>query len=220
MFENNTRDEQIAHLQMLHEQSNHSQIVSLIEAIDGYDSDYQLLSLLARAYNNLEDHEKAISLLKPLEEQGKNDPLWYYRLGYAYYYQSSDYDRRIMGLEMVEKAFQMGDELSFSFIVLAKRTLNLPLSLEQEAYYQNTVNDFKTYTPQTTDETLQEDALTAKKPDMVSETIYQAETVEKASNSELPFSRNSAKGSTSVKKSSKNNGSKLDASVRPEKIIQ
>lgn len=44
---------------------------------------------MARAYNNLPDYEgleKAAALLESVRDEGKDDPLWHYRLGYALFF--------------------------------------------------------------------------------------------------------------------------------------
>lgn len=53
---------------------------------------YELTCQLARAYNNLAGPEeagpleKSVSLLESIADQGQEDPLWHYRLGYALFY--------------------------------------------------------------------------------------------------------------------------------------
>lgn len=66
-------------------------IVEAIEAIPEAERTPDILSELARAYNNLADgnpalYERALSLLLPLEETLKDDYRWNFRVGYAYYY--------------------------------------------------------------------------------------------------------------------------------------
>lgn len=73
----------------LHNNDEHDKIISLIEEIPEIERDYDAIGLLARAYNNLEGSDgckKAIELLLSVEEKGKEDSLWHFRLGYAYFY--------------------------------------------------------------------------------------------------------------------------------------
>ena len=66
----------------------HKKIADAIEALPQEEWGYELTCLLARAYNNMPGNqclENAISLLESVREEGKDDPLWHYRLGYALY---------------------------------------------------------------------------------------------------------------------------------------
>ena len=67
-----------------HKNNEYQKIVDAILAIPEEERDYELIVQLARALNNLGDYETATEMLLGVEEEGKNDPLWYYRLGYAY----------------------------------------------------------------------------------------------------------------------------------------
>ena len=82
-------------IQRWHEQDENQQIIDSIEGMPLDQRDYQLVGLLARAYNNLarpwrDDYrpllEKAAALLLSVADQGAEDPIWHYRLGYSYYY--------------------------------------------------------------------------------------------------------------------------------------
>lgn len=86
-------DDLIKKITELHNEGNHRQIISIIEAIQTEkELGYELTCLLARAYSNLpkndsiENLKKSMSLLLSVKEEGKKDPLWHYRLGYAYFY--------------------------------------------------------------------------------------------------------------------------------------
>lgn len=76
-------------LQDWHNKDEHQKIADYILSLPelphggwGYD----LTCLLARAYNNLSQYDRAVSLLLSQEEKGMSDPMWHFRLGYAYYY--------------------------------------------------------------------------------------------------------------------------------------
>lgn len=97
-------------IEQLHKDGKHQEIIDILE---NYPStlDYNLTCLLARAYNNVpsslkEDFSnilKGIELLKSVEKQGKNDPLWHYRIGYGYFYT----DREEEALEHFNKAVDL-----------------------------------------------------------------------------------------------------------------
>ena len=67
-----------------HQAGENQQIIDCILQVPPEDRDYRLTSLLARAYINMEDGEhwqEALQLLLDLEPEGKNDYLWYIRIG-------------------------------------------------------------------------------------------------------------------------------------------
>ncbi|GGF95785.1 hypothetical protein GCM10010912_45910 [Paenibacillus albidus] len=75
-----------AQLKQWHEDDEHQLIVDSLLKIPPADRDYEEISSLGRAYNNLEQYEEALEQFALIEEQGGNDPLWYFRVGYSYYY--------------------------------------------------------------------------------------------------------------------------------------
>ncbi len=88
--------ELLKQLEKWHKNLDHEKIISAALEIPTEIRDYELTCILARAYNNIEDYGKAAALLLSVEDQGKNDPLWLYRLGYAYFY-----------LDVEEKALEL-----------------------------------------------------------------------------------------------------------------
>lgn len=124
---------QIAAVETLHEAQQHRQIIDLIESTEDFRQDYQLVCLLARAYNNEEEYDQAISLLESVKEEGKADALWHFRLGYAYYYGDEEQEKIEKALELVGKAHEMGDALAIPFLALIKQSLGMDLSVEEEA---------------------------------------------------------------------------------------
>ena len=81
-----------------HESENHGEIINELSKIPETERGYELTCLLARAYNNTDDYEKALDLLLSVEEEGNYDLMWHFRIGYAYYYLDM--------LEKAEKAFE------------------------------------------------------------------------------------------------------------------
>lgn len=78
--------EQIAQLAQWHEDDEHQKIVDTLMEISPEDRDYEEISSLARAYNNLGHYEEALEQFAMIAEQGQDDPLWHFRVGYSYYY--------------------------------------------------------------------------------------------------------------------------------------
>lgn len=83
----------ISKINFLHENNQHEEIIKLLED-ENITLDYELTCLLARAYNNMNmladdtGHfiQKGIDLLLSVKDEGVNDPLWNYRIGYGYFY--------------------------------------------------------------------------------------------------------------------------------------
>ncbi|MEC0090821.1 Imm51 family immunity protein [Paenibacillus macquariensis] len=73
-------------LTLWHNKSQHGKIINKIMEIPETDRDYDLVCLLARALNNQEKYNEAIQYFLSVQEQGEHDPLWHFRIGYAYYY--------------------------------------------------------------------------------------------------------------------------------------
>ena len=83
------REELLKQIKEWNGKGEHKKIVDAIEALPREEWGYELTCLLARAYNNMKGApqlEKAVSLFESVREEGKDDPLWHYRLGFALYY--------------------------------------------------------------------------------------------------------------------------------------
>ena len=76
----------IEEINQLHEDNEHEKIIDIITEIPEDERSAELFSLLARAYNNIEKYDKALDNLMYIREEGIDDALWNYRVGYAYYY--------------------------------------------------------------------------------------------------------------------------------------
>ncbi|ALF25280.1 tetratricopeptide repeat protein [Fusobacterium nucleatum] len=73
-------------LNILHKEAKHQEIIDKIEALPNEEKTPEIIGILARAYNNIDNYEKAVELLKSTEEYGKDTNVWNYRIGYSYYY--------------------------------------------------------------------------------------------------------------------------------------
>lgn len=78
-----------------HENDEFQKIIDVLEAIPSAERSPEIDSELARAYNNLADHnepegremlKKALALLEPHEEYFADDHCWNFRIGYSYFY--------------------------------------------------------------------------------------------------------------------------------------
>ncbi|MED3549206.1 SMI1/KNR4 family protein [Cytobacillus praedii] len=86
-----------------HEEDEHQKIADLLIAIPDDERDYEVISLLARAYNNLGLYEKALYQLEDIAGAGKQDSLWHYRIGYTLYH--------LGRFEDAVQAFRRSDQL-------------------------------------------------------------------------------------------------------------
>ena len=116
------REELLTQISEWHETEEHQKIIDAIEALPQEEWGYELTGLLARAYNNVSPApcdwqlEKAVSLLESVREDGKDDAVWHYRMGYALYYLY----REAEALECFRRAVELDpdDKDSWEFINL------------------------------------------------------------------------------------------------------
>lgn len=88
------QEELLQKIEEWNQSRSYRKIIETVEALPPEDRGYDLACQLARAYNNLgaltgagRDYlKKAADLLVSVREEGKEDPLWHYRLGYSYYH--------------------------------------------------------------------------------------------------------------------------------------
>lgn len=80
------RSELIAELNAWHEEDEFQQIVDRIKEIPTPLIDDELAVHLGRALNNLERYKEALKWFMKIDEKERNNPLWHFRVGYAYYY--------------------------------------------------------------------------------------------------------------------------------------
>lgn len=68
------------------EADEHGQVIETLERIPVQERDFDVIGLLARAYNNVDEYEKALSLLDSTRQEGAENTNWNFRKGYALYY--------------------------------------------------------------------------------------------------------------------------------------
>lgn len=92
----------------------HDRVIKALEQIAPEKRDFEITSLLARAYNNLSKYETALNLLETIKEEGTEDTEWNFRVGYALYY----LNRQREALPYFEKANELapGDEDTLDMI--------------------------------------------------------------------------------------------------------
>ncbi|MDF2658118.1 MAG: glucan biosynthesis protein [Paenibacillus sp.] len=102
-----------------HKHSEHQKIVSALVEIPETERDYDAVCLLARAFNNLDRYEEAVQQLLIVEGQGRQDPLWHFRLGYAYYYLKR-YDEAVHAFGDADK-LDPGDPDTLNFLTSSRQ---------------------------------------------------------------------------------------------------
>ncbi|MFD0715762.1 Imm51 family immunity protein [Paenibacillus sp. GCM10027626] len=108
------RQELLHKLNKWHTNGQSLKIVEAIEEIPESERDYEIVNHYGRALNNLDRHEEALQQLMTVKEQGQQDWLWHFRVGYAYYY----LDRFAEALEAFEhvERLEPGDADTLYFI--------------------------------------------------------------------------------------------------------
>ena len=72
-------------LNRLIDQNEWEEIVKMIEEIPEAERDWETIGQYIRALNNSGLADLAVTVSLKYREQGASDPLWHYRLGYAYW---------------------------------------------------------------------------------------------------------------------------------------
>jgi tetratricopeptide (TPR) repeat protein len=100
------RDELIKQLIFWHENDKHEQIIGSIEKIPQNEWDFELAGLYARALNNLDRYKEALDHLIVFEDEGRENGVWNFRVGYSLYY----LNRETEAAEYFQKAIDFGDD--------------------------------------------------------------------------------------------------------------
>lgn len=119
----NMNDELMKQIDEWHKAEKHQEIIDALEQIPEAERDFETTSLLARAYNNIEEYAKAAELLESVKEEGAEDERWNFRMGYAQYFLNNYRE----ALDYFSKARELNpeDEDTLSFI----RQCNMALPL-------------------------------------------------------------------------------------------
>lgn len=119
----NMNDELMKQIDEWHKAEKHQEIIDALEQIPEAERFFETTSLLARAYNNIEEYAKAAELLESVREEGAEDERWNFRMGYAQYFLNNYRE----ALDYFSKARELNpeDEDTLSFI----RQCNMALPL-------------------------------------------------------------------------------------------
>ncbi len=92
-------------LDRLHDEDKHREAVELIQSQENFLQNPELVSILARCYNNLSNYKKAAALLLSVEETEGEKANWNYRLGYSYLY----LEKNSKAIEHLTKAIEIDE---------------------------------------------------------------------------------------------------------------
>ena len=73
-------------IERLHDLEKYQEIIDLIESLPAERLNTELIGKLASAYNNIENYEKALEILKTIEFEEGNSFQWNRRAGYSYFF--------------------------------------------------------------------------------------------------------------------------------------
>ena len=80
------KEEILQKIESLYDLDKHQEIIEMIEALPAEQLSTELISELGRAYNNTQQYEKGLELLKSIEFEEANNPRWNCRIAYSYYF--------------------------------------------------------------------------------------------------------------------------------------
>uniref|UniRef100_A0AB33J0C9 Tetratricopeptide repeat protein n=1 Tax=Prevotella sp. GTC17254 TaxID=3236794 RepID=A0AB33J0C9_9BACT len=114
------------------EADEHQKVIDALENIAPEKRDFEEIGLLARAYNYIDEYDTALTLLQSIQEEGKDDTNWNFRMGYALYY----LDRSREALAHFRKADELtpDDEDTIDFIRCCNK--EMPFRARVDAFWQ------------------------------------------------------------------------------------
>jgi tetratricopeptide (TPR) repeat protein len=92
----------IAKLAAWHEEDQHERIVKAIEKLEKKDRDYEISGYYARALNNMDRFQEALTVLLGMKQEGKDDGAWFFRVGYSLYYLNREEEAADFFLKAIE----------------------------------------------------------------------------------------------------------------------
>lgn len=120
------------------ENGEYNKIVEKIKTLSANKRDYEVETYLARALNGQGKYQEAIDVLLSVEEQGKNDPLWHYRMGHNYYYL---YDKE-KALEYFKNSYSLAPNDIWTLFFLRKLNMKFDIYEDKKTFDTLKVEDF------------------------------------------------------------------------------
>ena len=124
-------DELTKQIDEWHKADRHQEIIDALEQIPEAEQDYETVSLLARAYNNIDEYAKAAELLESVREEGEKDERWNFRMGYAQY----GLDNYRDALRYFAKARELDPEDEDTLTLIRQCNLSMPLARRVEEFW-------------------------------------------------------------------------------------
>jgi len=97
-----------------YEEDRHDKIAEAIEQLPESERGYELVSHYGRALNNLGRYTEALQQLLSVESQGRQDSVWHYRVGYAYFFMQQ-WEESLSAFEQADK-LEPDDAATLEFI--------------------------------------------------------------------------------------------------------
>ena len=119
--------ELLEQLEEWHQQEEYQKIVDAVNQLNPNEQSYRMMGLQARALNNLQQYQQAVDLLQTIKQQGQSDPLWHFRLGYAYYHMGQE--QQALQAFLLSEELAPGNENTQLFIHWCRSAIALPVSV-------------------------------------------------------------------------------------------
>jgi tetratricopeptide (TPR) repeat protein len=98
-----------------HISDDHQKIIEAIDLIPLEERGFELIGLYARALNNIEMYRQALAQLMAVEEKGKENGVWNFRVGYSLYFLR----RKEEAAKYFQLAIDYGDDCDDTRLMLA-----------------------------------------------------------------------------------------------------
>jgi tetratricopeptide (TPR) repeat protein len=105
----------IEQLKKWHESDEHQKIIDAVEQTPLAERDFEITGMYARALNNADRYQEALDQLMSVKEQGREDGVWNFRVGYSLYYLKSKPE----AAEYFQRAIEFGDDCDDTRTMLA-----------------------------------------------------------------------------------------------------
>ena len=122
-------------IESLYDLDKHQEIIELIEALPAEQLSAELISELGRAYNNLQQYEKGLELLKSIEFEESNNPRWNWRIAYSYYF----LDDFLNAEKHLLKSIELNPEEEFTYTLLIETYIALSRVEDENGNYEKAI---------------------------------------------------------------------------------
>ena len=108
------KEEILQKIESLYDLDKHQEIIEMIEALPAEQLSTELIGELGRAYNNTQQYEKGLEILKTIEFEEGNTSRWNCRIAYSYYFLDDFKNAE----QYLLKANELNPEDDFTFTLL------------------------------------------------------------------------------------------------------